>query len=147
MRAHLVRGRTALIPVKAITWSKPARAIIVHSDWSHPPPIPVRKRLQLRAAGVAAATAAPVWYCGFHPFDLQCLNFWSWSSTNDGRWQVDNWHMADWMVSNGHHFAVVPLKFSQHGSWTDSMGLLQSWWGSWIWQPYVVTNDASPSTT
>lgn len=126
MRAHLVRGRTALIPVKAITWSKPARAINVHSDWSHPPPIPVRKRLQLRAAGVAAATAAPVWYRGFHPFALQCLNFWSWSSTNHGRWQVDNWHVANWMVSNGHRSAVVPSKFSQHGSWTDSMGLYKA---------------------
>lgn len=47
MRRRLFSGTTALISLKAITWSKTARAINVHSDWSYLPRIPVRKPLKL----------------------------------------------------------------------------------------------------
>lgn len=63
MWAYLVSGRTALISLKAITWSKRARAINVHSDWSHPPPTPVGTQPQLPAAGVTAAAAVQSQAC------------------------------------------------------------------------------------
>lgn len=138
MQAHLVNGRTALISLKAITWSKTARAINVHSDWSHPPQFPVRK------------------WKSFHPCTLQCLIF---GLEVAPVMEDDKLILTCGKLNSEQRSWVCCSSISSHGvvlslslpSWFS--GTFQNWWGisqtydvSWSTTKITLVNDFTCAT-